>query len=142
MPARILISSLVGGFVGAALGACGFALAEKAFGRGMLFFGNWPLLAALIGIVLVGVPGVAVGALVGGFGLGRGRGALAGLLAGLLLVSFLILRVESKYFYEGGYFDERKFFSDVIMYLTCLAGLSAAGWVVSRSAGRWFPTGR
>ena len=78
MLARVLIGSLVGGISGAVAGAAGFAIAEKAFGRGLVFFGKWPLFAAVIGIVFVGVPGVAVGAVVGGLGWAGRAGRLPG----------------------------------------------------------------
>jgi hypothetical protein len=114
---------LAGSICGAIIGAAGFALAERVFGRGIGILGNSPSLAAFIGAVYLGTCCGVLGAVIGILNLNVARSGVFGLACGLLLVIAEIWRSESKYFYEGGYFDRQRFFSDIILWMTLVLGL-------------------
>ena len=120
---RFILPLLAGSICGAIIGAAGFALAERVFGRGIGILGNSPTFAAFIGAVYLGTCGGAMGAVIGILNLTVARSAVFGFACGLLLAIAEIWRSESKYFYEGGYFDRQRFFSNIILWMTLVLGL-------------------
>ena len=122
---------LAGSICGAIIGAAGFALAERVFGRGIGILGNSPSLAALIGAVYLGTCGGVMGAIIGIVNLNASRSGVVGLACGVLLVIKEIWRSERGYFYEGGYFDRQMFFSDLIHWMTLVLGLALVAVAVS-----------
>ncbi len=133
---------LVGAVCGAAIGAASFATSESLFGRGIGVFSKSPHLAALIGVVFIGVPSLIVGGITGGFYLSKSQGAAVGAATGLCMILLFVLRSERKYFYEGGYFDKQFFLYDVLINATWLFGLALVAMVVSASVSRLFALGR
>jgi hypothetical protein len=138
---RILVGLLVGGVSGGAIGAISFAVGESLFGRGIGMLVKSPLLAALIGVVFIGAPGLLVGAIVGGLNLRKLQAAAVGGAVGLCMILLFVLRNESRYFYESGYFDRDLFLYDVLINATWLFGLVLVSAIVSASVRRLFAPG-
>ena len=138
---RVLVGLLVGGISGSAIGAISFAVGESLFGRGIGVLVKSPLLAALIGIVFIGAPGLLVGAIVGGLNLRKLQAVAAGAAIGLCMILLFVLRNESRYFYENGYFDKQLFLYDVVINVTWLLGLVIVSAIVSASVRRLFAPG-
>ena len=128
---RIILTLLAGSICGAIIGAAGFTLAERVFGRGIGILGNSPSLAALIGAVYLGTCGGVMGAIIGIVNLNASRSGVVGLACGVLLVVQGIWRSERGYFYEGGYFDRQMFFSDIIHWMALVLGLALVAVAVS-----------
>ena len=128
---RIILTLLAGSICGAIIGAAGFTLAERVFGRGIGILGNSPSLGALIGAVYLGTCGGIMGAIIGIVNLDVLRSGVVGLTCGVLLVMLEIWRSERGYFYKGGYFDRQMFFSDIIHGMTLLLGLALVAVAVS-----------
>jgi hypothetical protein len=131
MRKRFILPLLAGSICGAIIGAAGFALAERVFGRGIGILGNSPSLAAFIGAVYMGTCGGVLGAVIGILNLNVARSGVFGLACGVLLVIAEIWRSESKYFYEGGYFDRQRFLSDIILWMTLVLGLGLVAVAVA-----------
>lgn len=136
---RVLTSLTIGSLCGAVIGATSYAIAEKLFGRGIGILTSSPLLAATIGVVFMGVPSLIVGAVGGGSKASKSQSAVIGLIVGAAMVLLFVVRDDSKYFYESGYFDRELFWYNIIMNLTWLAGLPLTGVVVSFAVRRLFP---
>lgn len=136
------IGLLIGMVCGVAIGAISFALAENFFGRGIGILVKSPVLAAILGAVFMGVPSLVVGAIVGGFRLNRIQSVIAGLVVGLLMVLLFVVRNESKYFYENGYFDKQVFYYDLIINATWLLGLCLVAVIVSAAVRELFAQSR
>ncbi len=139
---RMLVGLLIGAACGAVIGAASFGVSESIFGRGIGILTKSPLLAAIIGIVFVGAPSAVVGAIVGGFNLDKLHSVAVAVAVGLCMVTWFVLRNESRYFYEGGYFDKQLFFSDVVINATWLFGLALVAVAVSASVSRLFVPGK
>jgi hypothetical protein len=128
---RTAVALLVGALCGAIIGAAGFALSERVFGRGIGMLGNSPSLGALIGAVYLGACGGIVGAIIGIADLNASMSAVIGSLCGALSVIWGMWRSETRYFYESGYFDRQMFFSDIVRWMTLVLGLALVGVAVS-----------
>lgn len=123
------------------IGAAGFALSERVFGRGIGILGNSLSLAALIGAVYLATCGGIMGAIIGIVNLNVSRSRVVGLGCGVLLILWETWRRERGYFYEGGYFDGLMFLSDMIHSITLVLGLALVAVAVSvlqrRVFGEW-----
>ena len=139
---RICVGLLLGLACGACTGAAGFAVSASLFGRGIGLIGPSPRLAAVIGAGLVGLPGAAVGAIVGAFDLGRAQGLWVGVAAGSLMAWLTVWRGGHRYYYEGGYFDRQRLFEGLLDSATAVLGLAFVAVVVSASARKFFAPGR
>jgi hypothetical protein len=129
---RFILPLLAGLICGAIIGAGSFALAARFSGRGMgVLYANSPAFAAVIGAVYLGTCGGVVGAVIGILNLNVARSGVFGLACGVLLVITKIWRSESKYFYEGGYFDKQMLFSDIIEWITLVLGLGLVAVAVA-----------
>ena len=132
MRKRFILPLLAGLFCGAIIGAAGFALDARVSGRGIgILYANSPTFAAFIGAVYLGTCGGVLGAVVGILNLNVARSGVFGLACGVLLVITKIWRSESKYFYEGGYFDRQMLFSDIILWMTLVLGLGLVAAAVA-----------
>lgn len=138
---RVLAGLLVGGISGGTIGAISFAVGESLFGRGIGVLVKSPHLAALIGVVFIGAPSLLVGAIVGGLNLRKLQAATVGAVIGLCMILLFVLRNESRYFYESGYFDRQLFLYDVVINAMWLFGLVLVSAIVSASVRRLFEPG-
>lgn len=133
---------MIGTLCGALIGATSFAVAENFFGRGIGVFMSSPKIAAMLGAVFVGVPSLFVAVIVSGFKTRLVHSLLIGSLAGVAMVLHFVINSESKYFYEGGYFDEQRFWYDVVAKSAWLVGLPVTAVIVSASLRALLPQSR
>ena len=136
---RTIVGIIIGVTFSALVGATSFAVGEKFFGRGIGIFVSSPRLAAIFGAVFMGVPGLILGVLVGGFKTDVFKSAIIGLLIAVVTALLFAARNETGYFYESGYFDKERFWYDVIIYATWLVGLPLTAVIVSLSLRELFP---
>ncbi len=128
---RIVLTLFVGAICGAIIGAAGFALSERVFGRGIGILGNSSSLAAVIGAVYLGTCGGVMGTMIGIGNLNVSRSVVVGLACGMLLVIREMCKSETQYFYKSGYFDRQMFFSDIVHWMTLVLGLALVAVAVS-----------
>jgi hypothetical protein len=128
---RIAVSLFIGALCGAIIGAAGFALSERVFGRGIGMLGNSPSLGALIGAVYLGTGGGVIGAIIGIADLNVSMSVVIGSIGGALFVIWDMWRSDARYFYESGYFDRQMFFSDIVQWMTLVLGSALVGVAVS-----------
>ena len=131
MRQRFILALLTGSICGAIIGAVGFALAERVFGRGIGILGNSPSFATFIGAVYLGTCGGVPGAVIGIVTINAARSGVFGLACGVVLIIAEIWRSERGYFYDGGYFDRQMFFSDIIQWMTLVLGLGLVAVAVT-----------
>ena len=128
---RFFAGLTIGVLCGAIIGASSFAIAEKFFGRGIGVLTSSPALAAIIGIVFMGVPSLVVGIIISGLKTNLLYSSIIGFITALAMLTLFVLRGESKYFYESGYFDKQLFWYDIIVNVMWLIGLSLVAMIVS-----------
>jgi hypothetical protein len=106
---RFTAGIIIGVLCGAITGAISFAIAEKFFGRGIGILTSSPALAAIIGIVFMGVPSLVFGIIVSSFKTNLIYSSIIGFITALAMLLLFVHRSESKYFYESGYIDKQLF---------------------------------
>ncbi len=128
---RFIAGIIIGVLCGAIIGATSFAVGEKFFGRGIGILTSSPVLAAIIGIGFMGVPSLVVGIIISSFKTNLLYSSIIGFITALAMLLLFVLRSESKYFYESGYFDKQLLWYDVIVNIMWLIGLPLVAMVVS-----------
>ena len=128
---RFIAGIIIGVLCGAIIGATSFAIVEKFFGRGIGILTSSPALAAIIGIVFMGVPSLIVGIIISSFKTNLLYSSIIGFITALTMLLLFVFRSESKYFYESGYFDKQLFWYDIIVNVTWLIGLPLVAMIVS-----------
>ena len=89
MFARAVFGLMIGSIGGALIGAVIFGIGQWLYPTGIdLVLSGWPL-AAIMGAIVVGLPGACVGLIVGLSGMNKVSAAVAGLIAGGITLSYL-----------------------------------------------------
>ena len=128
---RFIAGIIIGVLCGAIIGATSFAVAEKFLGRGIGILTSSPALAAIIGIIFMGVPSLVVGIVISSFKTNLLYSSIIGFITALAMLLLFALRSGSKYFYESGYFDKQLFWYDVIVNVMWLIGLPLVAMIIS-----------
>ena len=117
MFARTVIGLLIGAIGGALIGAIIFGVGQWLRPTGIDLLSGWPI-AAIVGVIVVGLPGVCVGLIVGLSGMSRIPAAVVGFVAGAIVLSYLA--------YAKGRLD-----FPVGVWVALLAGLPLVGLIAA-----------